>query len=359
MNLKQIAAHGSAMIASRMCYILEGPPGVGKSAIVEQIAAAQGEGFGYAVIMGPALSPVDVNGFMIPTRDPGGQPIATFTRPVWMQTRDRRTVTDFPKGGILLIDEFGQTDPDTKRALADLLLNRRIGQHVMPENWVVWGATNRVTDRSGVTRNFDFLINRVVSVRVDPDLEALLDFQTLTGVHPTVIAFTKQHPNLIFADKVPEVQGPWPTPRSVCAASRILAALSPDGGATLPSTPEAIELVSGTVGQGAAAQLMAFVRMATELPTFEEVIKSPSQAKLPKKADATVLVAYALAARATQQNIGDLLDYIQRIDLAEYQLLFVRASLHRNSAVMAHPKMAQWFAKNANLAGLLDPTRPR
>jgi MoxR-like ATPase len=66
-------------------------------------------------------------------------------------------IWDFPipgaphgKQGILFLDEITSAPPTVSAAAYQLILDRRLGDYVVPEGWVIFAAGNRQGDR-GVT----------------------------------------------------------------------------------------------------------------------------------------------------------------------------------------------------------------
>jgi len=235
MNLKQAKQHLPVLFDARVSVELRSSPGIGKSETIEQLvaelSARDGEQWGFQVLMLATQTPADLLGYMMPeTREFNGKQVrvSDWTLPPWMLTRDGRPVTDYRRG-ILFLDEYGQGDADVKRASAERLLNKRLGPHTLPEGWAVVAASNRDKDRSGVTKSFDFVINRRCEIDIQPDLQAWTEWANTSGVMPLTIAFANQNPHIVFSDTVPEKQGPWCTPRSLVMADRILSRLTTDG----------------------------------------------------------------------------------------------------------------------------------
>lgn len=346
MTFKKLLARSASLLSWGGSIELVSAPGRGKSSIVEQIAASQGRDFGLAVCFLGTAQPYDLPGYMIPSKDERGRDVATFTLPMWAECRQGGTVFDYPRG-ILFLDEFGQADPDTKKTAADLLLNKRVGKWQLPPGWVVWAASNRTSDRSGVTKSFDFVINRRGEIHISDDVESWNDWAMASGVHPSIVAFTNSNPQVVFTDGVPDKQGPWCTPRSLVEAARFLkAAAGPDG--KLPTEADVVEIVSGIIGQGAAAQLMAYLRLAGQLPQFADIIRDPQNAKVPDQPDGRMLVTYSLASRVDATNAQAVVDYMERLP-KEFATTFVKAACKRDVAFVNTAAFGGWATRNASL----------
>lgn len=351
MNLKQAKQYLPVLFDARVSVELRSSPGIGKSEMIEQLvdelSARDGGQWGFQVLMLATQTPSDLLGYMMPeTREIDGKQVrvSDWTLPPWMLTRDGKPVTAY-KRGILFLDEYGQGDADVKRASAELLLNRRLGPHKLPAGWVVVAASNRDKDRSGVTKSFDFVINRRCEIDIQPDLQAWTEWANTSGVMPLTIAFANQNPHIVFSDTVPEKQGPWCTPRSLVMADRILSIMTADN--ELPDA-SASELVAGVIGAAAVAQYFSFVALEREMPKFEDIVASPDKVRVPDRPDAQMLVCYSLAHRVEDDTIAPVVQYIDRFP-KEFGVTFVKAATQRNYKLITTPAFRKWCSDNSAL----------
>lgn len=358
MTFKQLAKHAPKLLQWGQSIELISSPGRGKSTFVKELVAAQsaatGQPWGMATAFLGTYSPIDLPGFMIPAKDTAGAYIADYTRPAWMRCEGGGSVFDFERG-ILLLDEFGQADPDVKKAAADLLLNKRVGKWVLPKGWSVWAASNKTSDRSGVTKSFDFVINRRMEVHIRDDVSSLEEWMMDHGVHPLIIAFMVQNPQVVFTEGVPDKQGPWMTPRSLVMAADLLKVFATDD-ERLTVDGATTEYVAGIVGSGAALQLMSFLKLYDMLPTFSEVCADPSTAKKPATPDALMTICYALAGKVDDNTIEPVVSYMRRLP-AEFAVTFVKAACRRNGMLVNSAAMGGWLRSNASLVAAVAAAR--
>lgn len=342
-----------SVLASGVSVELVSSPGLGKSEFVEQIRSdmekATNQKWGFAKMFLATQTPPDLIGYQFKgERDFGAGAVAVTepTLPLWMMTTDNKPVQAYERG-ILFLDEYGQGEADVKRASAELLLNKQIGPWKLPPGWSVIAASNRSSDRSGVTKSFDFVINRRLEVEVSPSVDAWTEWAMEHGIAPLTVAFANQNPHIVFEGKVPDKQGPWCTPRSLVMADNILQSLRGNG-EDLPDGPEAVELITGMIGAAASAQYFSFVRLEREMPKYEKIIASPDKVKVPEKPDAQMLVIYNLAHRVKVDELDAVITYIKRMP-KEFSVTFARSACKLNPHLVASKAMNQWCADNASL----------
>lgn len=135
-----------ACMSARMPVMLVGPPGVGKTATVREIA----DSMGYEVItlIGAQLDPTDVKGLpkgeKLGITEDGKEIYGTVDMSPWWQVRILRE-----KKIILFLDEFSNTPGATRSAFLVMLQNREFpnGQK-MPDDTIIVGAMNSTEEAS-------------------------------------------------------------------------------------------------------------------------------------------------------------------------------------------------------------------
>ena len=111
---------------------LVGPPGCGKSTVVEQ--AADLIGVNLHIINVARLSPLDVEGVQMPHGTGDDMILRMLPATFWTQLQE---------GDIVLLDEFLRGFPEVYNALLDILTSRRVGAFRLPKVFIM-GASNSV-----------------------------------------------------------------------------------------------------------------------------------------------------------------------------------------------------------------------
>ena len=348
-------------IDARISTHIKSGPGIGKSDFVEQLIKwlnkRDGEGtWGLATCFLATFTPTDLLGYMVPTKvtNPDGTVslASVFTTPSWMMTKP---TAEYPHGrhintykrGIVFLDEWSQADGDTKKAAAQLKLKGQVGPHQLHDGIAVISAGNRKDDRSGVTKEFDFVINREEELEIHPDFPSWENWAIENNIMPLTIAYAQQHPQIVFDGKVPTEQGPWTTPRSLCAADKLLQVKMKRNGGEIPESPEVAEQLFGLMGAG-AAQLLSYIKIQREMPKYSEIVKDPRGVKVPTKPDAQMLVCYQLAHEIKLKDASQIVEYMERMP-KEFAVTFATTACKRQVALVDEPAFVKWAQQNSSL----------
>src|SRR5690349_8039975 len=109
-----------------------GPPGIGKSSIVAQ--TAQAYNMEMIDLRLSQLAPTDLRG--LPVAEHG---ISRWYPPEFLPREGR---------GILFLDELNLAPPAMQGMAQQLILDRRVGNYTVPDQWFIWAAGNRKEDRA-------------------------------------------------------------------------------------------------------------------------------------------------------------------------------------------------------------------
>jgi hypothetical protein len=350
----------SAKAGNTLC--IAGPSGIGKTSITEQYAdvqRAQGD-FAYMVFNGATANLADTIGFLLPHEvtyedAQGGKhvvPHGQYTYPHYYVDRATKRPAFMFERGLLVIEEYGQAAPDVKRALATLVQEHRVGEHELPKGFQIVLLTNRAQDRSGVGKDFDFVINRRVDIEFTPELDAWLVWASENDVNPLVMAFAARNPEIVFKGVHPEKQGPWCTPRSLVAAGRTIAAAE---GMDVDFEDEKsflMQMLMGSLGNS-AIQLMVFLKLRHSLPKLEDIVAKPDTAMVPDKPDAQMIISHELAHRAERGNIAAVVKYMERLPKA-FSVTFVQVLLKRAPALVGTKAVGDWSRDNHQLLAAIS-----
>ncbi|MFZ2908717.1 MAG: ATP-binding protein [Candidatus Desulfobacillus denitrificans] len=286
-------------IDARIPVLLTGAPGVGKSSIVEQAAKAAG----YDVILShPVVAdPTDAKGLPWPGKD--GES-ATFL-PFGDLARAIKATTPT----VWFLDDLGQASPAVQASFMQLLLARKVNGHALPGCVTFVAATNRRSDRAGVSGILSPVISRFGAVvGVETSVDDWCEWALVADVPPELISFIRFRPNLLHLQdtkKADDMEN-FPCPRTWEYA----------GKAIQLGLAEDLEFAAfaGAVGEGAAIELRGFLTMVrSKLPNPDSIILDPDNAPIPGRPDLLWAVTTALAKRASDTNCGRIFRYAERL----------------------------------------------
>jgi hypothetical protein len=187
---------------ARRPALLEGPTGVGKSQIVEQLAKELGIGF--VVLDLSLLEPPDLVGLP--------------------KTENGRTVYAPPRilpkegAGILMLEELNRAERYIQQPALQLLSARRLHEYELPPDWAVFAAVNPETADYHVHALDRALRTRFMNFRVHADRASWIAWAIAADVHPAVVTLAREHDRIF--EQIP--------PRSWTYVSDVLRAMKPN-----------------------------------------------------------------------------------------------------------------------------------
>jgi hypothetical protein len=328
----------STTSAAHTPVMLWGPPGVGKSQIIAQIARHHG------------VPLIDVRLSQMEPTDLRGIPFRNGDRVEWSVPALLPDATRHGPAGILFLDEITSAPPTVTAAAYQLILDRRLGEYRAPEGWVIFAAGNRYGDR-GVTYVMPTpLANRFTHYEVEPNLEDWVAWAHSAAIDSRVIAFLRFRPDLLFDFDLAHNPVAFPSPRSWEYAHRALAKFD--------DSPELLlDAVQACVGPAAGVEFKAFVDNMHELPDIDAITRGES-AQVPRGIDLQYCVAAALVRRAVQVRdmphasvvYGHILKYAKSFPQREMGVMLV-TDMHRSIGrpLIAVPEFAEWAASITDL----------
>lgn len=215
-----------------------------------------------------------------------------------------------------------------------------MGQYRLPDGWAVVAAGNRESDRAVTYRMPSALANRMVHLDVECHIDDWLDWARNNGIREEIQAFLRFRPRLLHDFDPRSSDRAFASPRSWEFASRILDA-APDG-------PLEEELLAGTIGQAAAAELSGFLREWRHLPSVESVLSDPEEAPVPADPASLYALCEALALRTAPATMEALAAYAGRLP-AEFGVLLMRDAVRQDPAVVESEPFARWARDNAEV----------
>ena len=277
-----------------LVIFLQGPPGIGKTAVVGQAAKTVSKELRTFAL--PTCESVDLRG--LPHVEKGAT----------------KWASPLPKDGegVLLLDELSSAAPDVQVAAHHLVHAEPGSDMSLPAGWHLVLTGNRAADKTHYRAVSAPLRNRLVTINAEPDVRQWAEWAMNNQISPTVVGFLRWRPELLVAKEIPS-EGAFPSPRSWEAASRVIEL-------GLGSAIER-EMIHGTIGEGATIEFDAYLRTARELPTIEAILDTPTKAVVPKSPCQLYALSTSLA-QYTREHKKPAMAFVKRMP-AEFALLYV------------------------------------
>lgn len=325
MKASNVSTSLKSCIEIKQPVFLWGPPGIGKSQVVAQTA----DKLGYEIrdIRAVLLDPVDLRG--LPSIN--GDNYAHWCQPDFLPKTGK---------GVLFLDELNAAPPLVQAACYQLVLDRKLGEYVMPKEWAVIAAGNRETDKAVTHRMPSPLANRFVHIYFDVDLEDWVTWALNHDILIEIISFLRYRSALLHDFDPSRNEKAFPSPRSWEFVSNIMK--------TNPSQEIEYELLKGTVGEGAAAEFVGFLRIFRKLPNPDTVLMNPDKTEIPDDPATLYALCGSLARKATADNIEDIVIYAKRL-AAEFSVLLIRDCIKRNKNLQSTRAYVEWTSAHQNV----------
>lgn len=305
---------------------LWGDPGVGKSSLVRELAKAAG-----AIVIDIRLSmfdPVDLRGLPAIVDDK-----TVWLRPAFWPEHDGTLI-------YLFFDEMDRAPAAVKNAALQIVLDRRIGEHVLPDSVRIFAAGNGASDRGFAAAMGTALNNRFAHIEMQSDLAAWCAWADRSGVHPAIVAFLEMRgaEKGIFHEMEPgRDQKAFPTPRNWERIAKVI------------SAPAGIRraVFSGIIGEAPAGEFAAFLDAWAKLPDLRAILRDPGSAPVPGQGELAIhyAIATALARVSTPANFAAVLTYAARLP-REFEILTCSAATRRNPDLKNSRAYVDYAARN-------------
>ena len=179
--------------------LLMGPPGIGKTQIMEQIARECDIALvAYTITHHTRQSAVGLP--FISSKSYGGKEerVTEYTMSEILASVYDRMEESGKREGILFIDEINCVSETLSPTMLQFLQCKTFGNRRVPEGWVIVAAGNPPEYNKSV-RDFDVVtLDRVKKIDVEPDLEIWKEYAYQNGIHAAVISYIDVHRNHFF-----------------------------------------------------------------------------------------------------------------------------------------------------------------
>tara|TARA_R110000868_G_scaffold180345_2_gene420946 strand:+ start:57 stop:1139 length:1083 start_codon:yes stop_codon:yes gene_type:complete len=329
--------------------LVEGHMGTGKSSILKVLAEKL-----------PNHTPCyfdattkDIGDLMIPKfKDLDGQDYVTYATNEELGIHTGKPI-------ICMVDEFGKANPSVRNGLLCFLQERKMGGKTLHPDSIVFATTNLGAEGVG-----DILMphqcNRLtIKTMRKPDAQEWIEWALNNEVDHSLLSWVRETPQCmqsfeevndpqenpyIFHPR--EIRRSFVTPRSLVSASNWLKLRHLVSENSLQSS------IAGCIGARAGADMMAYVRLADQMPKLDDIKKNPLTAPVPRSPAAVCMVVYRSLSTLTHDWVNAWVDYVERLE-PEAQAMFANAAratkYNKRDIVLSNKKFGTWARNNAHL----------
>ncbi|MGE4543268.1 MAG: AAA family ATPase [Pedobacter sp.] len=303
---------------------LWGPPGIGKSQIVAQVAAELN--LPLIDIRAVLLDPVDLRG--VPSVENG---TTRWNPPNFLPSEGE---------GVLFLDELSQAPDSVQSSLLQLVLDRKLGEYCLPDGWRILAAGNRVTDGT-----FSRKISKALGSRFATHLELAVDLDEWcawaidNNVPSEIIGFLRLRPELLHHFDAKAQGHSFPCPRVWANVGQFLGQLPIE--AELP-------FFAGALGFGAAAEFTSFLEVYRDLPDVEAIMSDPDKSEVPKEPSVLYALCGAMSRKITPDTAAPAFRYMRRLP-SEFQVVWLRDALQAEPKLASSKEFSSWAKDNGDL----------
>lgn len=325
--------------------MLWGPPGVGKSQGIRQMAERIGRGTGLRTKVTDVrlllFNPIDLRG--IPTAN-ADKTLAIWLKPQIFQMDDSPSVVN-----ILFLDEISAAPQSVQAAAYQITLDRVVGEHRLPDNCIVVAAGNRTTDKSVAFKMPKALANRLMHIEIEGSFASWRDWAVGHGIHRMVLGFLSFRQNALMSFDTASEDLAFPTPRSWEMVSNLLHVGGEDVEKLYP-------LIAGLIGSGTAVEFRTWAKVYADLPSIEDIFDG-KMPRLPGNTDAMYaltasMTAYAREHRGELARIANSIRYADRMP-PDFSALVLRDYMFLEpdykKKLLTIPEFSRWLSTKGKM----------
>ncbi|MCH5350897.1 MAG: AAA family ATPase [Clostridiales bacterium] len=324
--------------------MLWGPPGIGKSQAVRQIAR-EIECIGKKAVVTDVrlllFNPIDLRG--IPTAN------ADKTLAVWLKPQIFKMDESDNIINILFLDEISAAPQSVQAAAYQIALDRVVGEHRLPENCIVIAAGNRVTDKSVAFRMPKALANRLLHIEIEMSFESWKEWAVGAGINDKVLGFLSFRQNYLMCFDPSSNDHAFATPRSWEMVSNVLNGVDSD-------VDNMYSLIAGLVGVGVAVEFRTWAQVYDSLPSIEEIFagKMPPVPRNTATLYALVsaMTAYARDHRTDMNKIANSIRYANSLP-PDFSVVLLKDYMYIEKGykekLMRIPEFNKWLQTKGSL----------
>ena len=306
--------------------MLQASPGVGKSAIVKQIA----EEFKLKLIdlRLSMCDPADLQGL------PHFENDKAIFHPYEMFPLKGDPIPEGFNGYLLFLDEFNSAPRSVIAAAYKIVLDHMVGNYELHPDCYIVCAGNRMEDKAIVNNIGTAMKSRLVHINMEPNLDDWIYQVAIPNEYDErIIAYLNMNPKRLNDFNPDTDDDTFSCPRTWEFTSKLIK------GKEL--TNKFIPLLIGTLGPN-AVDFVQFVKVFKNLPKIEDILKKPEQVDVPADTASKWAIVSTLSTniKKYRNKIDKVTIYINKFDTS-FKILFYRSILMAHSDLINEPSIRE------------------
>jgi hypothetical protein len=321
----------SQTIMAGITPMLKGPPAIGKSDIIHQIAKKYN-----LYLIDLRLSQCDItdlNGF------PALNAERTKSSFVPMDTfpMEGDEIPEGYEGWLLFLDEMNSAALAVQAAAFKLVLDRAVGMQKLHKKVAIICAGNREIDKAIVNRMSTPMQSRLAHFELKVDYKAWLLWAAESGIDHRIMSFISWKPELMYNFKPDHNKETYASPRTWEFCSRLIK--------NIPELKrEHTPLIASVIDEAAAREFQSYVKVYLTLLTIRAIIADPKGVKVPVEPATQYAIAGKIGADMNKKNLDPLMTFLGRMGI-EFQIMSLQRALKRDGDLITHPTIKTWVSK--------------
>lgn len=196
-----------------------------------------------------------LNSFTVQLRDDAGNPCTGSVR--WRVTG--------PAKAILALEEFNSAPPSVMAASYQLILDRRIGDYLVPNGVMLLAMGNRDSDHGVTFQLAKPVANRFIHIEMEFNWNDWFTWAGNNHIHPEVLGYLSKWPSKTYDFDPDSPYHSFATPRSWEFVSKVISHAT-------PSSEVSRALICGAVGDAIGAEFVQHRKFMADMPKIDDIL---------------------------------------------------------------------------------------
>jgi len=331
-NAEQAVNNITMCFQNNLVPFLHGSPGIGKSAIVQQIAKKY------------KLHLIDIRLSQCDPTDMSGLPAinnekATY-KPMDIFPLDNDPIPEGMEGFLLLLDEINSSSLAVQAAAYKLTLDRMVGQHKLHPKAMIACAGNLMSDGAIVNRLSTAMQSRLVHFELYVDWKLWSLWASSNHLATEVISYINHCPDKLQQFDPNHQDKTFACPRTWEFSSRIMKYPKMKITDKLPA-------LVGCLGEGIAYEFTTYCEVYKHIPTYKDIAANSRTISVTNEPMMLAAISGMIGSTVTSKDINIIMPYIYRLPL-EFQVFTLRDALKRHPELQSTSDVIDWITCNAH-----------